>query len=375
MGAPSINISFIQKAVTAIARGERGIVLLLVKDIVPAAVNNPVTVVMEKDIPSTISDTTKDQIRLAMRGYTRTPLKVIVYFMGIDIDATSQEIDDKYNAALEAIETAKFDYLAIPTAQTDGKGDSVATWIKTMRETKNKKVKAVLPNTRADHEGVINYTINQNIKTEMIVDADGNITYVDTIYTAEQYCSRIAGLIAGTPMTISCTYAPLPELTDCSRMPDIDTPVDDGEFIIFHDGEKVKVVRGVNSLVTTTAEKGKSFKKIKIVEAMDMIHDDIRKTVQDNYIGKYANSYNNKCLLIVAIKGYLLELQKDGIISDYNVEIDLEAQTVYLQKQGVDTSAMTEDQIREADTGSEVFLIGHIKILDAIEDINMPIYI
>lgn len=375
MGAPSINISFIERALTATKRGERGIILLLVKDDVPAGVNNPVTVVTEKEIPEGVNDTTKDQIKLALRGYLQAPLKVLVYFMEIDEAATSTEVDNGYDAALDAIETVRFDYLAIPTVKTDGKCQTVATWVKDMREKKLKKVKAVLPATDADTEGVINFTTAKNVKTDSVTDEEGNITYINTIYTAEQYCSRIAGLIAGTPLDISCSYAPLPELSDCTRLNDINTPVDKGEFILFYDGEKVKVVRGVNSLLTTTPTKGKSFRKIKIVEAMDMIYDDIKRAAQDDYIGKYANSYDNKCLLVVAIREYFGELKKAGILSSYSVELDLEEQTDYLKKKGYDTSGMSEKEIMETDTGSEVFLIAHIKILDAMEDIRMPIYI
>jgi Phage tail sheath protein. len=375
MGAPSINISFIEKAISAITRGERGIVMLLVKDALAAPAVNPATVVLESDIPNTFSDATKEQIKLALIGYVNTPKKVLVYGMGIANNADAAAIKAGYDAALLAIETIKFDYLAIPTVQTDGKAQDIATWVKTMRTTKKKKIKAVLPNTEADNEGVVNYSIDKNVKTDSTKAADGTITKVDTIYTAEQYCSRIAGLIAGTPLTISCTNAPLGELSDCTRLNDIDTPVDEGKFITFWDGEKVKVVRGVNSFVTTTEGKGDSFKKIKIVEAMDMINDDITKTAQDNYLGKYANSYNNKCILMTAISGYFMQLLKDGIISSYLVDIDIAAQTSYLQLKGIDTSEMTEDEIRVADTGSKVFLTGNVKILDAIEDIAMPIYI
>lgn len=375
MGAPSINISFIEKAITAIKRGERGVVMLLVKDTLAAPATNPVTVVLENDIPTGLSDTTKEQIKLAMIGYVNAPKKVLVYCMGIAAGAEKVVIDAGYSAALEAIETIKFDYLAIPTVQTDAKGQDIATWIKSVRTNKKKKVKAVLPNVAADTEGVINYTIEKNVKTESVTGQNGTVTTVDINYTAEQYCSRIAGLIAGTPLTISATYAPLPELSDCTRLNDIDTPVDDGEFILFYDGEKVKVVRAVNSFVTTIDGKGDSFKKIKIVEAMDMINDDITKTAQDSYLGKYANSYNNKCILMTAIGGYFKQLLKDGIISSYAVDIDIEAQTIYLQSKGIDTSEMSEDDIRVADTGSKVFLKGNVKILDAIEDIAMPIYI
>ena len=57
-------------------------------------------------------------------------------------------------------------------------------------------------------------------------------------------------------MTISCTYAPLPEVSDVGRLTReaMDAAVDAGKFILFHDGEKVKVARGVNSLQTTTQD-------------------------------------------------------------------------------------------------------------------------
>lgn len=374
MGAPSININFIEKAISAIARGERGTVLLMVKDMCPESAINPATVVMESDIPNGLSAETVEQIKLAMIGYVYAPKKILVYRMGIEEGAEPEEIEEKYKTALDALETIKFDYLAIPTVQTDGKATEIATWVKTMRQ-KKKKIKAVLPNTAADTEGVINYTTEKNVKTESIKAKDGTVTVVDTVYTAEQYCARIAGLIAGTPLTISCTYAPLPELSDCTRLNDVDTPIDKGEFILFYDGEKVKVVCGVNSLITTMEGKGDSYKKIKIVEAMDMIHDDITKTAQNSYLGKYANTYANKCILLSAIGGYFKQLLKDGIISSYAVDLDLEAQTIYLQSKGIDTSELTEDEIKEADTGSKVFLKGNVKILDAIEDLTMPIYI
>ena len=385
MGAPSMDIQFIERAITAITRGERGIVLLWVKDALPVAAVNPATVILESDIPSGLSDATVEQIKLAMIGYTNAPKKVLVYGMGIAEDAETEAVEAGYKKAMEVSETVKFDYLAIPTVETDGKAQDIATWVKSMRDTKKKKIKAVLPNTEADHEGVINFTTDKNVKTETVTEKDGTKTTVDIVYTAEQYCARIAGLIAGTPLTIACTYAPLTELSDCTRLTDIDTPVDNGEFIVFYDGEKVKVVRGVNSFVTTVDGKGESFKKIKIVEAMDMINDDIIKTAQDSYLGKYANSYSNKCLLISAISGYFAQLKRDGIISSYSVSLDAEAIRIYLKGKGLkatlddgtikEVDECSDEEIITADTGSFVFLKGNVKILDAIEDIKIPIYI
>lgn len=372
MGAPEVKISFIEKSNTFIKRGERGIVLLLVKDTIEAPQENPVPVLIQSDIPAIFSDVTKEQIKLALKGYINAPKKVLVYGMGISEGAQQEEIDEKYKESLNAIESIKFQYLVVPTVETDKKTQDVVSWVKAMRERKEKKIKAILPKIKADTEGVINYTTEKNIQKETLINEDGTKTVLETIYTAEQYCSRIAGLIAGTPLSMSCTSAPLPELADCSHLEDINTPVENGEFIVFFDGEKVKTVRAVNSLTTLTREKGSSFQKIKIVEVMDMINDDIKKEIEDNYIGKYNNSYDNKCILLTTLKQYFENLRKTGVISSYEVDIDIEKQREYL---GMDSSELSDEEIKKAETGSKVFLSGKIKILDAIEDIYFPVYI
>ena len=92
-------------------------------------------------------------------------------------------------------------------------------------------------------------------------------------------------------------------------------------------------------------------------------------------MGKYANGFDNKCVLISSIGSYMKQLIKDDIISEYSVDIDVEAQKSYLEKKGVDTSEMTEEEIKMADTGAKVFLKGGAKILDAMEEITLPFYI
>lgn len=355
MGMPSINISFKETAVASIARSERGIVTLILKESsLPST--NPVTVLSNTDVPAGISAANKKQIELALMGYVKAPKKVICYF----VDG-GETVD--YTDAFTYFAHTSFDYLAIPTVETDGKTSEISTWIKGQRDN-GKKCKAVLPHVTADTEGIIN------------VDTD-EFKIGDTVYTAEQYCSRIAGLIAGTPITISCTYAPLNELTDCTHLTvsEMDAAINAGKFIVFFDGEKVKVGRGINSLVTTTSDKGESFKKIKIVDIMDMIYTDIKLTAQDNYLGKYSNSYDNKCLLMSAISSYFEQLILDGVLESASVSIDIEAQRAYLKGTGVDTDNMNDDEVKVYNTGSQVFLKSSISILDAIEDITLNISI
>ena len=226
---------------------------------------------------------------------------------------------DRFQEPLKAMLTERFDYLAIPTIET-AQLEYVATWVKTARENKFKKIKVVLPGSNADYEGVINF-------------GNTKVVTADREYKAAEYTARIAGLVAGTNMTQSATYAPLTEVIDCDRhtQDEMDTMVNEGKFFIWYDGEKFKMSRAMNSLVTTSQGKLEGYQTIKIVDIMDMIYDDIRKTAQDSYIGKYTNDYENKCLLISAILGYFKQLENERLLQkDYSTcEIDCEAVRTY----------------------------------------------
>lgn len=353
MGMPGMNMSFTEKAKTVVKRGEKGIVALILKDKVP--VKNPLEL-MPGDAITGLTAENKKQIELAMKGYVNPPKKVLAYVLGTE--------EEDYAKAFEAYDVLKWDYMVSPTCKTDGQTESIASYIKAQRAA-GRMVKAVLPETAANSEGIVNYT------TESVTDEDGNT------YTAEEYCARIAGIIAGTPLSIACTYAPLEELTDCKRLSktQMDAAVDAGQLFVYHDGEKVKIARGVNSLTTVTAEKGEKFKKIKIVEAMDIIRDDITKAVEDSYLGKYPNTYDNKCLLISVISNYFDTLIKENVLSSASVAIDVAANKSYLQESGIATADMSDDDIKKAATGDKVFLTAKITILDAIEEITLPITI
>lgn len=359
MGMPSISISFTEVASTMVKRGARGIIAMIIKTpYVPAA--NPAVCVSSADIPPALPEEAQEQIKLALMGYVNAPLKVIAYMIAENEEESSRE---GYQTALAYFKTVKFDYLVAPSAETDGVTGDIVSYVKTERAD-NKLIKAVLPNTAADTEGIINYA------TEKV--------YVnDKIYTTEEYCSRIAGIIAGMPVKISCTYAPLAELTDCSRMPkgEMDSAVDAGKLIVWWDGEKVKTARGVNSLTTLTQDKNTQFQKIKIMDAMDIIANDIRMAAEDNYLGKYANSYDNKCLLLSAVDSYFRQLKNDSVLSSYTVGIDIEANREYLKGRGKDVDAMSEEAVKTANTGTFVFLKAELSILDAMEDIMLPITI
>lgn len=350
MGLPNINITFSTLAKTVSLRGSKGTVALILRDTAGAG---EYVVAGEGDIPGAISGDNKDCVLRAMAGNVTPPDRILLKVLGSE---------EELESGLAWAALQEFDYLCGPLDLTAEEGKTIADWIKDQRA-EGRKSKAVLPDCAADQEGVINFT-GSGIKTPL------------GTFTAAQYCSRIAGLIAGTPFEQAVTYAPLPEVLDAARLSKAegDAAVDAGKLILTYDGEKFKLGRGVNSLVTLHDGHGDAFRKIKIVEIMDLIRQDVRRVAESQFIGRYPNSYDNRCLLISAIKGYFEELAADQLISEGStVEIDTEANRQWCKDHGVDVSALTDDEIRRWNTGSVVNLRAALQILDAIEDIVLPI--
>lgn len=383
LGMPSISIFFQEAGIEAVERSQRGIAAMILeeeKSVIDKlfsqheyegetleALSVPHVVYTLDDIPAELSGDNKDYITKCMLGYQKTPYRVKIYFQ--EKDESKDTEPDKFADTLAVLATDRWDYLAIPTIRSE-QLEHVGTWMKTNRENKYKRSKVVLPGYNGDYEGIINF-------------ANTRIVTATKEYTPAEYTARIAGLIAGTPMTISATFAPLAEVIDCDKhtLDENEEKVNKGEFFIFWDGEKFKMSRAVNSLVTTIQGKGEGYQTIKIVDIMDMIYDDIKKTAQDSYIGKYTNDYDNKCLLIAAIRGYFRELERGRLLQkNYStIDIDVEAVRIYQEKHGLYTKEelanMSEQEIKELDTKKKVFLTAKIKILDAMEDIELPIAI
>lgn len=351
MGLPNILIQFKSKASTAIRRGERGVVAVMVIETVESTTVEKLEDITQ--IPDSLSADNKTYVERAFLG-GQNPVK---YVQLIKTDTVAN--------GLKVLETTTFDYVAAPLGVTSEEATTIATFIKGLRDNKGIKVKAVLPNIKADHEGIINFTIS-------------DIVVGKNTYSAAQYCSRIASLLAGTPLSVSSTYYVLSEVDDVPKFTksELDEKINAGEFVIFHDGRKVKVARGVNSLTTIGQEKGEDYQSIKMVDIMDLIYTDIKVTSEDYYVGKYANYYDNKCKLIVSIQTYLEKLRDEQLLDkDIVTGINMEAQRKYLKEIGMDLTNMTEQEIKEANTKKKVFLMSKYKILDAIEDISIDFFI
>lgn len=361
MGLPDIVIEFSKKAVVAIQSGTLGVVGIIIKD----ANNKGATVLRGVDeIPTGDNAYTEANTAYIERAFLGAPSKVIVYAL----PTTAED----YSEAFKYFAGNKVNYLVGAPDITPEEATAMATWIKGIRANSVRRPVAVLPNTEGDSRAVINFSV-------VNATEDDKIEVGENSYTEAEYCSRIAGLIAGIDLKISATFKPLNEVTaiPTAEDEDVDKAVDEGKLTLYNDGERIVIARGVNSLTTVSEVETEDLKKIKINAVQDLIETDIYGTINRSYIGNYSNSYDNKCLLITAIKGYLrgLEATEGGRgylkADSSSIEINVAKQKQYLESIGVDTSEMSEQAIKEANTGSKVFLKGTISILDAIEDVDI----
>lgn len=365
MGLTELRISFKEEKRKAIEGASTGVVLLILKD---SKIGGLFEYERVEDVKELYEDKNLSYIRDAFIGNrqdvrvggvleerTYTPTKVVVY---------SITPDDTLDKALEVLESVEFNYMCMPSATDEVENPKLIKFVnETLKELGYGANLIVATNQKQDSSSVINFVMD-------------DVTVDKVTYKANDMLPMICGLCAGTPLSQSITYAVIPMLDNIVKKTkdELDTQIDEGKLVLIKKAGKVRVARGVTSLTTTAGNEKDSFKKIKLVRTYKLINNSIRKSITDFYIGKVGNNYDNKCLLIAEISNFLDELAREGIIDKgFSVSIDLDAQKKYLKENGVDVKALTEQALKEANTGSKVFLILRLKGIDAMEDFNISI--
>ena len=267
-------------------------------------------------------------------------------------------------AGFSALAAYTYDYIAGPSDISAEDATALAALVKERRKLRYIG-KAVLPNTAADYEGVINFV------------SAGITAGSKTAFSAAAYCSRIAGMLAGTPAQCSATYAQLNEVTGVTATENPDAAVDAGKLFIIDDGRVRKLSRAVTSKVTIGDMEPEALKKIKMTAAIDLIRYYAVSSVEDDYFGKCANTYDDKCVLLLAMQDYLKSLENSKVLESGSsgAVLDADATRKYLITAAGDDATeaerikkLSDNEVIKENTGSKVFLKLYGNIMDAMED-------
>lgn len=352
-----VKITFQDSGDVAITQLDTGTVCLYLQDTVTYVGVYHLTNVNQ--IPTTLAEENQEYLRLAFRGKPRKVIAVVQ-----EGTATALDVD---TTKLGILETLTFDYLAFPGIDSTD-ATAVATWVEGVNANPIHRFSCVLPNMAGDDWHIINFT-------QETVTVDGKV------YNTSQATAYAAGAIAAVVPNQSMTMHTA-DVDSCSAMTiaEIDEAGEDGELVMFDDGDNVRFANDTNSLTTldpTTQDE--SYQDIRCVAIMDLFYNSCKIAILEKYIGKYANTYQNKLMLVGEIYGLLKEFENAGLCEqgDTNVSINLEAQTSYLRSisyrtadgRGVDD--MTQDEILRANTKKKVFLKVRMIPVSAIEAVEI----
>lgn len=213
----------------------------------------------------------------------------------------SEQYDDFFKKAQEE----KWDVLSCIDKKMN---ENAKKFIKYLRDTEEVKVQAVMVDDSANYEGII------KLKNQTLI-LNGNEV------SAELLTAYVSGMSAGIGLKESLTNhtTPFTKILKPLQNSEIEKGIKEGFFLFTNDDEGgVKCEKDINSLIITTATKGKEFRKNQTIRIIDTIHRDIKRVSNKNYIGKIGNSQNDRMTLKSALVGYFDNLQANGVVEDFS---------------------------------------------------------
>ncbi|MGG3839650.1 phage tail sheath family protein [Paenibacillus thiaminolyticus] len=234
-----------------------------------------------------------------------------------------------YIAATEAFEGQDFHVLTLDGVTDPALRASITTWVQRVRS-EGKGIIATFGGSAADDTAADAVTKavsrSASINHEGVVNVGSGAILADKEYSSAQIAAWAAGLIAGRSLSQATTYAesPFDDVTRRWTRSEQEKAIRGGVFLLIHDGRKVKVLRGMNSLTTLQHGQNNSWKKIRTIRVMDAINGDLQRTAEDVYIGKVNNTEEGRLALIGACKEYMRTLAQSNVIeaTGYDVILD-----------------------------------------------------
>lgn len=216
-----------------------------------------------------------------------------------------------------------------------------AAFTERMRDSVGVKFVAVLYNKAADYEGVI------NVKNKVLDDGADEASLV---YWA-------TGVAAGTAVNASATnmiYDGEYTVDTNYTQSQLEKAIKAGEFTFHQVGDKVRVLTDINSLVTTTVNKGEDFKSNQTIRVLDQIATDIASLFVTKYLGVIPND-------------------ADGRTSLWNDIVKHHQQLLSLR--AIENFTEEDVQVAQGDTKKAVVVSDAVTVVNAMEKLYMTVMV
>ena len=366
-GSPKFVLEIEERAGTAIARSEQGVIGVVLFD--STKDDRDYTFNSRGDVRQTDWSTENFNL-LKDLAFVGSPYKVIVKRVKED-ERESIKITD----VLSDLES-RVDSIVIPSA-TESETDNLISYAKSRHNTELGKLALdfdqahffvfIASDKVPDHHAVVNCGIT-------------GATVNGHTYSDKEFALAIASMEAGCPISRSITNMKMGFLEKC------DVPAEPGKITkqgkiavnVQKDdsGTSYYVInRGVTSFITPDTIRQRRFSKVKVVRSLFTIIEDLKKSWND-YKGARLNGYLNKMAFLNAVNAYTQSLMNQGILDpDYSnsFDIDVERHKLYLMtEKGIskeEVDKMSEAKLRRINTVDAVYAkCDELMPLDCMED-------
>ena len=217
-----------------------------------------------------------------------------------------------YPAYFTAVNGEQWQCMAINTSAAVG--SEVTAFIKLLRDTRGKKVQAVVYDyTDADYEGII--SVNQGFKTAQ-----------DTV-TIDLFPLYVASITAGANVNESNTARIVESavsITNPIAEEDIEDALKEGKFLLsYRQDGAVCVEKDINSLHSFTVDKNHAFSKNRVVRCLDEIGNTTALVFNRNYCGKVDNNDVGRNLYKTELISMMDQLQGIGAVQNFQGTSDI----------------------------------------------------
>lgn len=303
---PGVYINFVEAAAAAITGGERGVVALGLSTYTggTATVGKYYEVNTLAAADALFGSANTMPIKLAFQGGAS---RVIVYTL------PTSPVTADYTAMRAGFDTQFFNVFVAQVYNVTEQA-ALKTWLTTNRTDGKQFMLVIGGDATTDADPTVGNTRSTLNADNAIVNVINGAIVDGVSYTSSAYAPFVAGLIAGSNINESITYAPTTASDVTKRLSNAQTnaALTAGSLVLTNDGKRVKIEQGV---VT-------SGKKIRATRARQAVIDDISTTADESFIGRLQNNADGRAALIASVTKYLETLEDNGVLAAPIVTLD-----------------------------------------------------
>ena len=240
-------------------------------------------------------------------------------------DGTSNITNEHYIKAMTTFESYKADGFCLDGITDEALQNTVKVWVE-INKTKGNNIIAFLGCKDTDTLEQANAK-SRGFNFENIVNVATKGKYEGVTYTQAETACYIAALATGKRLKESiCNEQTIFEDVEPRlNKEEVEIALASGTLVMVKEDDDVIVVDDVNTLKNYNEEQNETWGYIRGIKFMNAVDGDTSIKRKD-FIGKITNGPTGQVVVICALKQYFEILEKEGVIENFNVEIDQELQ-------------------------------------------------